>query len=251
MWLKERIENVIKTIDTATTIGDERLAWSALGYSKAIFEMIDDALETQEKTEHGPLYKFIERTEEHTVEAVNKAPVTLEEYCEEQKEKLKHDIIAEEEKTLYLHRAYLKDEVCKRWPNTNTMIKKILHGNGIKNIEDFYEYFTIYGNWKLNDWLGLCTDDVIKFHNLYLTLNEESGCPANEKLIAYMPVDTNRSGMATRMVRYLENMDICTKSQLRWYVRNIGDIPYTKGVGDDRIDALNNKVKEELAFHEM
>lgn len=227
-------KEALKLVNTAIEMEDTVLAWCALGYCKALItNLLDDEKNV-------------------VVEAVNKAPVTLEEYCEKMKEELKHDIIAEEEKTLYKNRAIsLKDEVCKRWPNTNSMIKKILHSKGIKNIEEFYDYFTAYGNWKLDDWLGLGTDDVIKFHNLYLTLNEESGCSADEKLTAYMPVDTNRSGMATRMVRYLESMDIFTKSQLRWYVHNIGDIPYTRGVGDDRIDALNNKVKEELAFHAM
>lgn len=231
-------KEALKLVNTAIEMEDTVLAWCALGYCKALItNLIDD--------EKNVMVKDV------IVENVEPKPTFLE-VCEKMKEELKHDIIAEEEKTLYKNRAIsLKDEICKRWPNTNSMIKKILHSNGIKNIEEFYEYFTIYGNWKLDNWIGLCTDDVIKFHNLYLTLNEESGCSADEKLTAYMPVDTNRSGMATRMVRYLENMDICTKSQLRWYVHNIGDIPYTKGVGDDRIDALNNKVKEELAFHAM
>lgn len=229
--MKSRQE-ALKMINGALASNDVHMAWVALGYCKCVLEAAEVKAETKLEVR---VESVAPMQEEHKP--------TFQEYCEAETQKLKHDVIAEEEKTYYLHRAYLKDEVCKRWPNTNTMIKKILNGHGIRNIEEFYDYFTTSAHWSNpNDW-GLAKSDVDKIHNMYMVLNEESGCSAEEKLVAYCG--------SLRLQHYLTKIGIYTKSQLRRYIHDFGNVPYTKGIDDGKVDKLNNKVKEELALHAL
>lgn len=225
-------QEALRMINGALASNDVHMAWVALGYCKCVLETEEAEAETK-----------IEVIVESEAPMPEELKPTFQEYCEAEAQRLKHDIIAEEEKTYYLHRAYLKDEVCKRWPNTNTMIKKILNGHGIRNIEEFYDYFTTPAHWEIDSKWGLNKADIEKLHNLYMTLNEEAGCLAEEKLIAYC--------RTTRLYRYLNRLHIYTKAQLRRYIYENGNIPYVKGVDDRDVDMINDKVKEELAFHEM
>lgn len=233
-------QEALKMIKLALATDNVRDAYAALGYCKCVLEA-EEAKGVEEPK--------IEVEVEPEVLKQEEPKPTFQEYCEAEAQKLKHDIIAEEEKTYYLNRAYLKDEICKRWPTTNLTIKKILHMKGIRNIEEFYNYFLNPAHGIIDSSWGLAPSDMTKLRQLFLTLNEESGCLASDKLLAYMPVDSNRGGAATKMVAHLGSLGIATKSQLRYYVQNVGDVSYVKGVDNKRIDALNTKVKEELALH--
>lgn len=244
-------QEALKMIKLALATDNVRDAYAALGYCKCVLETEeangDEASKAEMSVEPEAPKQEVAKTE-MSVEPEAPKP-TFQEYCEAEAQKLKRDIIAEEEKTYYLNRAYLKDEICKRWPTTNLTIKKILHAKGIRNIEEFYNYFLNPAHWEFDSSWGLAPSDMTKLRQLFLTLNEESGCLASDKLLAYMPVDSNRGGAATKMVAHLGSLCIATKSQLRYYVQNVGNVSYVKGVDNKRIDALNAKVKEELALH--
>ena len=232
-------ETALKMIKLALTSNDVKDAYAALGYCKCIFETDEN---------EGNAVTKLDVTVESEAPIQEEHKPTFQEFCEAETQRLKHDVIAEEEKTLYLHRAYLKDEVCKRWPKTNVMIKKILHGHGLVNIEDYYNYFTNPDNWfGCTDW-GISIDDRDKMHNLYLTLNEESGELAEVKLQSYINGITGKDN--ARVTNALaRELNIRTKSQLRYVVKEKGYIPYIRGVSNENIDLINDRVNEELALH--